>query len=232
MIATAAEDQRTRERAKTSMEQATAIFAEKNIRFTDLRRKVFEEIASTQASVGAYEVLDRLAKKGTRLAPISVYRALDALLEAGVVHRLESKNAYFACRRMDKPRTGRPPIFLSCEKCGTVQESMATRSSTLSTMPRAMPSSRPAFASSRCPEPARNAPHTARYSRLSARAARTVIEPCKWREIVCQCWRHRGRLRRTAIPRATPEPRPAVAVIITTFGIIKESPQSSPMPRR
>ena len=54
MIATAAEDQRTRERAKTSMEQATAIFAEKNIRFTDLRRKVFEEIASTQASVGAY----------------------------------------------------------------------------------------------------------------------------------------------------------------------------------
>ncbi|HEY8129980.1 MAG TPA: Fur family transcriptional regulator [Hyphomicrobium sp.] len=122
MIATAAEDQRTRERAKTSMEQATAIFAEKNIRFTDLRRKVFEEIASTQASVGAYEVLDRLAKKGTRLAPISVYRALDALLEAGVVHRLESKNAYFACRRMDKPRTGRPPIFLSCEKCGTVQE--------------------------------------------------------------------------------------------------------------
>lgn len=122
MVATAAEDQRARERVKTSLEQATAIFAEKNIRFTDLRRKVFEEIASTHASVGAYEVLDRLAKKGTRLAPISVYRALDALLEAGVVHRLESKNAYFACRRMDKPRTGRPPIFLSCEKCGAVQE--------------------------------------------------------------------------------------------------------------
>jgi Fur family zinc uptake transcriptional regulator len=122
MIANAAEDQRVREHVKTSMEQATVIFAEKNIRFTDLRRKVFEEIASTHASVGAYEVLDRLAKKGTRLAPISVYRALDALLEAGVVHRLESKNAYFACRRMDKPRTGRPPIFLSCEKCGAVQE--------------------------------------------------------------------------------------------------------------
>jgi Fur family transcriptional regulator, zinc uptake regulator len=122
MVASAADEQRARDRLKLSLEQATAIFAEKNIRFTDLRRKVFEEIASTQASVGAYEVLDRLAKKGTRLAPISVYRALDALLEAGVVHRLESKNAYFACRRMDKPRTGRPPIFLSCEKCGAVQE--------------------------------------------------------------------------------------------------------------
>ncbi|MBN9245928.1 Fur family transcriptional regulator [Hyphomicrobium sp.] len=122
MVTTAAEEQRARERVKTSVEQATAIFAEKNIRFTDLRRKVFEEIASTLASVGAYEVLDRLAKKGTRLAPISVYRALDALLEAGVVHRLESKNAYFACRRLHQPRTGRRPMFLSCEKCGVVQE--------------------------------------------------------------------------------------------------------------
>lgn len=122
MVATAAEEQGAHERVKTSIEQATAIFAEKNIRFTDLRRKVFEEIATSLASVGAYEVLDRLAKKGTRLAPISVYRALDALLEAGVVHRLESKNAYFACRRLHQPRTGRRPMFLSCEKCGVVQE--------------------------------------------------------------------------------------------------------------
>lgn len=83
---------------------------------------MFEEIASTQASVGAYEVLDRLAKKGTRLAPISVYRALDALLEAGVVHRLESKNAYFACGRLNHPSNGRRPMFLSCETCGHVLE--------------------------------------------------------------------------------------------------------------
>lgn len=122
MVANPGDDQRNKERLKTSIDRATAIFAERNIRFTDLRRKVFEEIASTQASVGAYEVLDRLAKKGTRLAPISVYRALDALLDAGVVHRLESKNAYFACGRLHQAPTGRRPIFLSCEKCGTVQE--------------------------------------------------------------------------------------------------------------
>jgi Fur family zinc uptake transcriptional regulator len=122
MARSSAEEQRNRERLNASMERATTIFEEKNLRFTDLRRKVFEEIASTTASVGAYEVLDRLARKGTRLAPISVYRALDALLEAGVVHRLESKNAYFACRRLHQPRTGRRPMFLSCETCGTVLE--------------------------------------------------------------------------------------------------------------
>ena len=40
----------------------------------------------------------------------------------GVVHRLESKNAYFACRQLHKARTGKRPMFLSCEKCGAVQE--------------------------------------------------------------------------------------------------------------
>lgn len=109
----------TQELVRKSVEKASQVFAEKNLRFTDLRRKVFEEIASTRASVGAYELLDRLAKKGTRLAPISVYRALDALLEAGVVHRLESKNAYFACGRLSHPHKGRP-MFMACEDCGHV----------------------------------------------------------------------------------------------------------------
>jgi Fur family transcriptional regulator, zinc uptake regulator len=104
-----------------AVERANQAFTEKNLRFTKLRQDVFEEIAATHASIGAYDILAKLAEKGTRLAPISVYRAIDALLEAGVIHRLESKNAFFACRRMDH-RTGRRPIFLSCENCNTVQE--------------------------------------------------------------------------------------------------------------
>lgn len=107
-------------RLAEAVERATAAFASNNLRFTDLRRQVFEEIAATFTAVGAYEVLDRLANKGTRLAPISVYRAIDALLEAGVIHRLESKNAFFACRRPHEH--GSRPIFLVCETCGTVSE--------------------------------------------------------------------------------------------------------------
>ena len=72
---------------------------------------MFEEIAATHASIGAYDILAKLAEKGTRLAPISVYRAIDALLEAGVIHRLESKNAFFACRRHGSSH--RPPPDLS-----------------------------------------------------------------------------------------------------------------------
>jgi len=106
------------------MDVARQAFEEKKLRFTDLRQQVFSEIAAIRGSIGAYEILDRLSEKGTRLAPISVYRSIDALMEAGVIHRLESKNAYFACRRHEHGRRGRP-IFLVCEHCGGVTEAAA-----------------------------------------------------------------------------------------------------------
>ena len=78
-----------------TLERARSAFKERNLKFTDLREQVFKEIAATRGSIGAYEILDRLAEKGTRLAPISVYRSLDALMDVGVIHRLESKNSFF-----------------------------------------------------------------------------------------------------------------------------------------
>lgn len=113
-----------KQRLSDAVERARSIFAERNLRFTDLREQVFAEIAATNGAIGAYEILDRLSVKGTRLAPISVYRSIDALIDAGVIHRLESKNAYFACRRHEHATKGRP-IFLSCERCGSVTEAEA-----------------------------------------------------------------------------------------------------------
>lgn len=108
-------------RLAETLTHAKDAFQEKNLRFTDLREQVFTEIAAIRGSIGAYEILERLSDKGTRLAPISVYRSIDALMDAGVIHRLESKNAYFACRRHEHGAKGRP-IFLACEQCGAVKE--------------------------------------------------------------------------------------------------------------
>ena len=115
--------QRTGRSLTKAVQKAGEAFEAHNLRFTKLRQQVFEEIAATHSSVGAYDILERLAEKGTRLAPISVYRAIDALIEAGVIHRLESKNAYFACRRLDHDfvKSGRP-LVLACESCGAVAE--------------------------------------------------------------------------------------------------------------
>lgn len=103
-----------------ALERVRIAFAAKQIRLTDLRRQVFEEIAASHAAVGAYDVQDRLSRKGIRLAPVSIYRALDALLEAGVVHRLESRNAFFACHAHHT--LGSVQIVLTCSRCGDVAE--------------------------------------------------------------------------------------------------------------
>ena len=90
--------------------------------------------ASHQA-IGAYEVLDRLAARGERLAPISVYRAIDALVAAGIVHRFESRNAFFACHAGHEQRQ----LVLACEACGAWRRSTAPRClrpSTSRPMPR------------------------------------------------------------------------------------------------
>jgi len=101
--------------------RATEVFGIKGLRLTGLRQKVLDEIASSHHAIGAYDVLDRIARRdGTRLAPISVYRALDALVETGLVHRLESRNAFFACTRDHDPQ--RRQLVLACTSCQTVAE--------------------------------------------------------------------------------------------------------------
>lgn len=104
----------------TLLDRASRIFEAKGMKLTELRRRVLEEIAASHEALGAYEILDRLSAKGPRLAPISVYRAIDALHEAGLVHRLESRNAFFACHGSHAP--DRDQVILACESCGRVAE--------------------------------------------------------------------------------------------------------------
>jgi Fur family transcriptional regulator, zinc uptake regulator len=104
----------------SARQRADEAFATSGLRMTPLRALVFEEVSASHQAIGAYEILDRVASKGRRLAPISVYRALDALVAAGVVHRLESRNAFFACQQHHA--TPRPYLVLVCNGCGRVAE--------------------------------------------------------------------------------------------------------------
>jgi Fur family transcriptional regulator, zinc uptake regulator len=105
----------------TLLDRARHSFDEQGLRLTALRQRVLEEIAASHDAMGAYDVLDRLSRRtGERLAPISVYRAIDALLQTGLVHRLESRNAYFACHapHVDRQRH----MALVCDACAKVVE--------------------------------------------------------------------------------------------------------------
>ncbi len=104
-----------------AMARAETIFEGTGLRLTPLRQRVLAEIAASHTAIGAYDLIERLARNGERrLAPISVYRALDNLLDAGLVHRLVSRNAFFACHGTHGV-DGRP-IVMSCDGCGTVSE--------------------------------------------------------------------------------------------------------------
>jgi Fur family zinc uptake transcriptional regulator len=52
-------------------------------------------------------------------APPTVYRALEFLLEQGLVHKLESRHAFIGCSHPQQQHSGQ---FLICDDCGEVSE--------------------------------------------------------------------------------------------------------------
>jgi Fur family zinc uptake transcriptional regulator len=106
--------------ASAAVAHAEALCAARKERLTPMRRRVLEALLTTHRPLGAYELIDRLATRGVRLAPITVYRALDFLREQDLVHRIESRNAFIAC--VHAHDSGDPVVFLICEKCGAVGE--------------------------------------------------------------------------------------------------------------
>ena len=86
-----------------------------------MRREVLEALYATHRPLGAYDIAEVLAHKdGRRLAPITIYRALDFLMTQGLAHRLASRNAFVACPHGHE--AGDLVAFLICETCGGVDE--------------------------------------------------------------------------------------------------------------
>jgi Fur family transcriptional regulator, zinc uptake regulator len=106
--------------ASDAIAHAEAICVARSERLTPMRRQVLEALLASHRPLGAYELIDRLAARGARPAPITIYRALDFLREQGLVHRIESRNAFIAC--VHNHDSGDPVVFFICEKCGTVGE--------------------------------------------------------------------------------------------------------------
>ena len=75
-----------------------------------------------------------------RPAPITVYRALDFLRDNGLVHRIESRNAFVAC--VNNHGGDDLVVFLICERCGAVGEAPGGTLRKRSRPPRERPDSR------------------------------------------------------------------------------------------
>lgn len=85
---------------------------------------VFGVLSGKPGPVTAYALLHDLRDDGLR-NPNQVYRALDKLMEYGLVHRLESLNAFVACaHRHDHAHAHAHGMiaFAICEACGQAEE--------------------------------------------------------------------------------------------------------------
>ena len=81
---------------------------------------IFELIHKSPEPLKAYTILSNVQKKGIK-APPQVYRALDKLVEIGKIHKIESKNAFVACRNSDC-EISKATAFSICESCEIVDE--------------------------------------------------------------------------------------------------------------
>ncbi|WP_346798232.1 transcriptional repressor [Halomonas sp. Bachu 37] len=107
-------------RSTTSLlDQAEQQCRKHGVRFTPIRRRVLELIAENGGGLKAYDLLDKLTTEHAAARPPTVYRALDFLIEHGLVHRIESQNAYVACAC---PEHAHGFQLLICRHCGYVEE--------------------------------------------------------------------------------------------------------------
>ena len=88
-------------------------------RLTPPRRRVLELLLQAGQPVKAYDLIAAFGDNGVPAKPPTVYRALEFLGQQGFAHRIESLNAYVACRRGEGGHTA---AFLICDCCGATRE--------------------------------------------------------------------------------------------------------------
>lgn len=103
----------------TVLEEADTLCQRRGVRLTAQRRQVLHILCAAGRPLGAYDILEAMRDGSRPLAPPTVYRALDFLLEQGLVHKLESLHAYVGCTHPEHPHSSQ---FLICADCGLVTE--------------------------------------------------------------------------------------------------------------
>lgn len=101
----------------SALSEADARVSAADERLTGPRRRVLELLLEAGAPVKAYDLIAAYGEGGAK--PPTVYRALEFLERLGFAHRLETLNAYVACRKAGEVHAA---AFLICECCGATVE--------------------------------------------------------------------------------------------------------------
>lgn len=105
-----------------ALDTAEHLCVERGVQLTPIRHKVLELIWESHKAVKAYELLDRIKPLQNAAKPATIYRALDFLIEQGLVHRVESLNAFVGCHCSGHQHE---LLLLICKRCNEVEERSA-----------------------------------------------------------------------------------------------------------
>lgn len=108
-------------RVEKALRDATRACQAKGLRLTPLRQQVLSIIWETNRPIGAYQIMRELEHISNRsqVAPPTVYRTLDFLLELGFVRRIHSVNAFIGRSSINGDDC--PALFI-CNQCGSAAE--------------------------------------------------------------------------------------------------------------
>ncbi|MCP4470998.1 MAG: transcriptional repressor [Gammaproteobacteria bacterium] len=103
------------------LSEARQLCEARKLRLTSRRRQVLEILLASHQPLGAYDILAELNRvdSAERIAPAIVYRALEFLMAEGLIHRIESRNAFISCIH---PGHHSAAQFLICRDCEQVAE--------------------------------------------------------------------------------------------------------------
>jgi len=104
---------------ETALLSAENLCQQRGVRFTPIRRRVLQLIWNNHRAIKAYDLLEELKAYETAAKPATVYRALDFLLAEGLIHRIDSLNAFIGCGHPDHAHSR---LFFICDECSNIEE--------------------------------------------------------------------------------------------------------------
>ena len=104
------------EKTIETLNEIEAMLKQNGQRFTAPRRHVMGTLLDHGQAAKAYDIVEMMGD----VKPMTVYRALDFLSAQGLVHRIESLNAYAPC--VEHHCAHKDSQYLICEKCESVTE--------------------------------------------------------------------------------------------------------------
>lgn len=103
-----------------SLSELERVCKSRGLRLTEHRRELFKALRAAGKPISAYDLIPRMERRlSKRVAPLTIYRALDFLVEHGLAHKIASNHTYALC---DHPHTEHESVHLICTQCGGGEE--------------------------------------------------------------------------------------------------------------